>query len=93
MVVEIIWNIHYKSLRQKRINLLTSTRGKFGLWKMAQKIRTCGRRRIDGGHNVIFNVCPNFIVLDIDLGNDDVASSYSCETLEKKKGKTIILSE
>ena len=73
MGLEIIWNIHRKSLRQKGIDLLTSGKGKFGLRKMAEKIRTCGRRRIDGGHNIGSNIA----VLDFCLRSGDVTSSYS----------------
>ena len=40
------------TLTKEGTDLLTSAEGKFRLWKMAEKIRTCGRRRIDGGHNV-----------------------------------------
>ena len=75
--LEIIWNIHRKSLRQKEIDLLTSARGKFGPWKMAEKIKTCDRRRIDGGQNVVYNIGPNFTVVDVGLRSGDVASSYS----------------
>ena len=76
MGLEIIWNIHRKSLQKKGIDLITSARGKFGLWKMAEKIRTYGRRRIDGGHNVVCDVDPNVIVLDVGLRSGDVVSSY-----------------
>ena len=61
---EIIWNIHCKSLQQKGTDLLTNARGKFGLWKMVKKIRTCGKRRIDGGHNIVYGVGLNVTVLD-----------------------------
>ena len=71
--LEIIWNIHRKSLRQKGTDQLTSARGKFGLWKMAEKIRTCGRKKINGGHNV----SPNMTNLDISLMSGDVTSSYN----------------
>ena len=77
MGLEIIWNIHRKSLRQKGTDLLTSARGKFKLWKMAEKIRTCSRRRIDESHNVVYNVGPNVVVLDFGLRSDDVGSRYS----------------
>ena len=77
MGLEIIWNIHCKSLRQKETDLLTSARGKFGPWKMVEKIKTCNRRRIDGGHNVVYNVGPNVTVLDVGLRSSDVASTYS----------------
>ena len=77
MGLEIIWNIHCKSLRKKGTNLLTSARGKFGLWKMAKKIRTCNKRRVDGGHNVVCNVELNVIILDVGLRSGHVASSYS----------------
>ena len=43
---------------------------------MAEKIRTCGRRRIDGGHNVVCNVGPNVAVLDVGLRNENVSLSY-----------------
>ena len=68
MGLEIILNIHRKSLRKKWTNLLTNARGEFGLWKIAKKIRTYSRRRIDGSHNVIS---------DVGLRSDDVALSYS----------------
>ena len=77
MGLKIIWNIRRKSLQQKRIDLLTSARGKFGLWKMTEKIRTCGRRRIDGGHNIVYDVGSNVAVLDISLRSGGVTSSYS----------------
>ena len=77
MDLEIIWNIHCKSLQQKGTDLLTSARGKFGLWKMAEKIKTCGIRRIDGGHNVVYDISPNVTFLDIGLRSGNVASSYS----------------
>ena len=76
MRLEIIWNIHCKSLRQKGIVLLISARGKFGLWKMAEKIKTCSRMRIDGGHNVVCDIGTNAAFLDVSLGCGDVASSY-----------------
>ena len=79
MGLEIIWNIHRKLLRQKETDLLTGARGKFGLWKMAEKFITCSKRRINGGHNVVCNVGPNVTVLDVGLRNDDLASSYSGE--------------
>ena len=44
---------------------------------MVEKIRTCFRRRIDGGHNVVCDVGPNVVVLDVDLRNNNVALSYS----------------
>ena len=75
--LEVICNIHCKSLRKKETSLLTSARGKFGLWKMVEKIKTCGRRRIDGGHKVICNVGPNAAVLNVGLRSGDVASSYN----------------
>ena len=68
MGLDIIWNIHHKSLRKKGIDILTSGKGKFRLRKMAEKIITCGRRRIDGGHNV----GPNVAVLDVSLRSGDV---------------------
>ena len=77
MGLEIIWNIHCKSLRQKGTNLFTSARGKFKLWKMAEKIKTCSRRRIDGGHNVVCDVGPNVVILDVGLRSSDIASSYN----------------
>ena len=78
MRLEIIWNIHRKSLRQKGINLLTSARGKFRMWNMAgKKIRTYERRRIDGSHNVVYDVVPNVAVLDVGLRNNDVDLSYN----------------
>ena len=77
MELEIIWNIHRKSLRQKGIDLLTSARGKFGLRKMAEKIKSCDRRRIDRGHNVVCDVGSNVAILEIGLRSGDVASSYS----------------
>ena len=43
---------------------------------MAEKIRTCGRRRIDGGHNVVCNVGSNVAVLDVGLRNENVSLSY-----------------
>ena len=39
--LEVIWNIHCKSLQQKKTDILTRARGKFGLWKMVEKIKTC----------------------------------------------------
>ena len=65
MGLEITWNIHRKSLRQKGRDLLTSAEGKFELWKMDEKIRTCGRRRIDGGHNFVYDFGPNVAVFDV----------------------------
>ena len=62
---------------KKRIYLLTSARGKFGLWKMVKKIITYGKRRTDESHNVVCNVGLNVVVLDVGLRNDDVASSSS----------------
>ena len=82
MGLEIIWYIHHKSLQQKRTDLLTSARAKFKLWKMAEKIKTYSRIRIDGGHNVVYNVRPNVAVLDFGLRNDDVGSSYSGSRFE-----------
>ena len=64
-------------LKKKGTNLLTSARGKFGLCKMAEKIRTCDRRRINGSHNVVCDVGPNVVVLDVGLRSSDVTSSYS----------------
>ena len=61
------------TLTKEGIYLLTSAGGKFELWKMVEKIRTCGRMRIDGGHNVICDI----VVLDVVLRNYDVASSYN----------------
>ena len=77
MRLEIIWNIHRKSLRQRGTNLLTSVRGKYGQWKMDKKFRTCDRRRIDGGNNIVCNVGLNVVVLDVGLRSSDVASSYN----------------
>ena len=61
------------TLTKEGTDLLTRTGGKFGLWKMAEKIRTCGIRRIDGGHNADSNV----VVLDVKLRSGNVASSYN----------------
>ena len=44
---------------------------------MTEKIRTCSRRRIDGGHNVVYNVGPSVADLNVGLRNDYVASSYN----------------
>ena len=44
---------------------------------MVEKIRTCGRKGIDGGHNVVCDVGPNVAVLDVCFRSGDVASSYS----------------
>ena len=77
MKLEIIWNIHRKPLRKKGTYLLTRARGKFGLWKMAEKIKTCDKRRIDEGHNIVCNVGLKVTFLDVCLRNDDVGSSYS----------------
>ena len=44
---------------------------------MIEKIRTCGKRRIDGGHNIVYDVGPNVVVLNVGLKSGDVASSYS----------------
>ena len=78
MGLEIIWNIHCKSLQQKGTDLLTSARDKFWLWKMAKKkIKTCDKRRINGGHNVVGDVGQNVAVLDVGLRSGNVASSYS----------------
>ena len=74
MRLEIIWNIHRKSLRQKGTNLLTSAKGKFELWKMVEKIKTCSRRRIDGGYNVVCNVGPNVVILNVGLRSGNVSS-------------------
>ena len=38
MGLDIIWNIHCKSLKKKGTDQLTNARGMFGLWKMAEKI-------------------------------------------------------
>ena len=65
------------TLTKEGTYLLTSAGGKFGLWKMIQKIRTCGRRRINGGHNVVCDVGPNVTVLDVSLRSGDVGSSYN----------------
>ena len=61
----------------KRAYLLTNAGGKFELWKMAEKIKTCGKRRIDGGHNVVCDLDPNVAVLDVGLRSGDVGSSYN----------------
>ena len=61
---EVIWNIHHKSIRQKGMNLLTTAKGEFGLWKMVEKIRTYGRRS-DGGNNVGCDVFSNVAVCDV----------------------------
>ena len=75
--LEIIWNIHRKSLRQKGTYLLTNAGGKFRLWKMAEKIITCSRRRIDGCHNVVCGFGLNITVFDVGLRSCDVASSFN----------------
>ena len=63
------------TLTKEGIDLLTSVGGKFELWKMAEKIKTCGRRRINGGHNVVCDFNPNVVVLNIGLRSGDVALS------------------
>ena len=40
------------TLTKEGTDLLTSAGGKFRMSKMAEKIRTYGKRKIDGGHNV-----------------------------------------
>ena len=40
---------------------------------MAEKIRTCSRKRIDGG----YNVGQNMVDLDVGLRRGDVALSYN----------------
>ena len=77
MGLEIIWNIHCKSLRQKGTNLLTNARGKFKLWKMAEKIRTCDIRRIDRDHNFVCDVGLNVTILDVGLRRSDVSRPES----------------
>ena len=61
------------------MDILTSVIGEFGLWKMAEKIRTCRRRRSDGGHNVDCGVGLNFAVRDVSLRRGNVASSCSSD--------------
>ena len=46
------------TLTKEWTNLLTSAGDKFGLLKMAEKIKTCDRRTINGGHNIIWDVAP-----------------------------------
>ena len=65
------------TLTKEGTYLLTSAGGRFGLWKMAEKIRTCSKRRINGGHNVVYDVSPNVADLNVGLRSDYVASSYN----------------
>ena len=49
----------------------------FRLWRWLKKIRTSGRRRIDGGHNIVCDVGQTVTVLNVGLRSDDAALSYS----------------
>ena len=90
--LEFIWNIRRKSLRQKGMDLLTNARGEFVLWKMAEKIRTCGRRRSDGGHNVGCDVGSNVAVRDVGLRSGNITSSYSSDIWLKRNSSDVGLS-
>ena len=71
------------------MDLLTSAREEFGLWKMAEKIRTCGRRRSNGGHNVGCDVGLHVIVRDVDLRSSDVSSSYSYDVESERNNSSV----
>ena len=90
--LEVIWNIHRKSLRQKGMDLLTNARGEFMSWKMAEKIRTCGIRRSDGGHNVGCDVGSNVAVCDVGLRSGNVTSSYISDIWSKRNNSDVVLS-
>ena len=75
MVLEIMWNIHCKSLRKKGQIYLPVQEVSFRA--VDEKIRTCGRRRIDRGHNVVCDIGSNVTVLDVGFKIGDAASSYS----------------
>ena len=44
---------------------------------MAEKIKTCGKRRINGDHNVGYDVGLNIVVYNVGLRSGDVALSCS----------------